>query len=98
MTASQPDYMTIFRRSLMHNPAHVNAMNEAAAIFSGQHMDEMVRRTAGEPAEINNLIDALVDKVVATCEGSERVAVFAVLAAFGNAMTAAFGPLGGGRR
>lgn len=94
-----PDYMAIFRRSMLHNTAHADALNEVAAILCGREMGEIKRRTAGDPAQINDLIDALIDKFVATCEGNERAAVFAALAAYGNAMTAAFGPRGaGGRR
>ena len=64
----------------------VDALMEAARIISG-HGDKEVRRRLGKNAtydDLNELHDALVDKVIAQYEGDPRVALFCVLCLTGD--------------
>lgn len=92
---STPDYFGEFSKRV-GDATHADALNEAADLFSGYNMPLMQQRTGNDPSQINDLIDAQLDKFLATCGGDERLALFCALAMFGQAMHRLSGPRAGG--
>jgi len=75
-------------------PKHVRTINKVASIVSGD-VSELQRRSGGDPGNINDTVDALLDEFIASCRGDARLALFSALCAYGTTMRMHFGPVSG---
>jgi hypothetical protein len=78
----------------VRGPEHGELITDVASTIV--NIATLKRRSGGDPGNINGVVDAQLDRLIAGSSGDQRLALFATVAAFGHAMTHLLGPRLGG--
>lgn len=81
------DYKKFLREVLadsVQGPAHALVLTDVTRNIT--RMQNVIRMTGGDPEGINGLADAQLDRLIVACNGDQRLAMFSLAAALGQAM------------
>lgn len=81
------DYRKFLSEVLAHpvqGPMHATVLTDATRNIV--KMQNVIKMTGGDPEGIDGLIDAQLDRIIVASGGDQRLAMFALAAALGQAM------------
>jgi hypothetical protein len=68
----------------VQGPAHAEVLTDVTRNVT--HMQNVIKMTGGDPEGIDGLIDAQLDRLIVASNGDQRLAMFSLAAALGQAM------------
>ena len=93
-----PDYTAFSTGTLGHarrGEEHGAVLTDVANNLSD--VRQLIELTANDPSQLNDTIDAQLDRLIAASNSDPRLALFAAAVALGTALRQFLGPRGGGR-